>query len=271
MHNNTININVESVICVGDTHAHFKDMRQFIESHNIRNAVIVLCGDNGLGFDQRNGILDILSELNKYCQSIDVHLILIRGNHDNPSWYLNGKIWESNVKCIQDYTVITTLKHNILCVGGAVSIDRALRRFNYGKSIRKYMDENCCDEKDAASHVQQTYWDDEMPCFHSGALDAINVKIDIVCSHTCPSFCEPKEKQGTDFWVAYDEQLHTDLIKERKTMDAIYQRLMQDSHPINYWCYGHFHYHHSAQYNATKFILLDKYREDKLYDWFVIP
>jgi hypothetical protein len=52
---------------------------------------------------------------------------MIRGNHDDP-YYFNNKVFSySNVELLEDYTILTVGNDNILCVGGAISIDRLYR------------------------------------------------------------------------------------------------------------------------------------------------
>lgn len=50
------------------------------------------------------------------------------------------------------------------------------------------------------------------------------MRIDIICTHSAPSFCFPFFKG--DFvsdWAKYDENLLSDLDKERAIFDAIYE------------------------------------------------
>lgn len=75
---------------------------------------------------------------------------------------------------IPDYTILQACNHNILCVGGAISIDRQMRL--------QWMD---------IRPEREAYWIDEAPVYNPMALDSLSeqgVKIDTVVSHTAPSF-----------------------------------------------------------------------------------
>ena len=74
-------------------------------------------------------------------------IVMVRGNHDDPSYFNKEKIKHERCRTIPDYSIIQACGHNILCIGGAVSIDR-----NYRK------------KHDAKYHLSGTasYWADEM-------------------------------------------------------------------------------------------------------------
>ena len=100
-------------------------------------------------------------------------------------------------------------------------------------------------------------------CYNEQALDELklnNVQIDIVCTHTCPSFAKPIGKENIQYWLNVDENLEKDIDNERQIMDKIYNKLKEDGHPFKYWFYGHFHYHNQETIDNVKFIMLDMYR-----------
>ena len=70
-----------------------------------------------------------------------------------------------------------------------------------------------------------------------------NINIDIVCTHTCPSFVKPYDKIGIKTWIEKDESLANDIDEERNVMDKIYNTLKHDGHKIHKWFYGHYHKH----------------------------
>ena len=62
--------------------------------------------------------------------------IYVRGNHDNPNLYVSDSpLNKSNITVIEDYTLVNTFDKNVLCIGGAISIDRSRR--TEGKSYWK--------------------------------------------------------------------------------------------------------------------------------------
>ncbi|MCD7963257.1 MAG: hypothetical protein LUG51_10865 [Tannerellaceae bacterium] len=90
------------------------------------------------------------------------------------------------MKTIPDYSVIHFKNHSILCVGGAVSIDRILRK--------QQMDENRIKYRT----IRESFWENEAAVFDDNKLIEISEKhtIDTVITHTAPSFCYLTNKRG---------------------------------------------------------------------------
>lgn len=121
----------------------------------------------------------------------------------------NGK--SRNWIKVPNYTIINTCNKNILCVSGAVSIDRQIRTLN------------------------KDYWANELPTYQP----KVSEKIDIICSHSAPSFCYPNDKGGiVSYYAENDSQLLIDIDIERSTLDRVYEDYKND---ITHWYYGHFH------------------------------
>lgn len=150
---------------------------------------------------------------------------------------------------IPDYSVIKACGHTILCVGGATSIDRALRM-----ASKKYH----LPSKDNPL-IPTLYWHNEQPVFDQERLDVIDKHhaIDVVITHTSPSFCALTSHNFLEEWIMVDPALLDDLKTERKVMDDIYNYLYTKNHPLRYWYYGHFHESWHEQINDTMFHLLD--------------
>ena len=107
--------------------------------------------------------------------------------------------------------------------------------------------------------VKQYYWTDEAPFYDDIRLDKINEKfaIDIVITHSAPSFCQLQNKNFLMQYASSDEALLDDVHAERKTMDALYHRLLHDAHPLTYWYYGHFHQSWNCTIDEVMFSMLD--------------
>ena len=165
---------------------------------------------------------------------------MMRGNHDDPSYFSEEKISHHRFRTVPDYSVIQACGHNILCVGGAVSIDRTYR-----------IDR---DSRHSASGVA-SYWEDEKPIFDEYAMNTIGrrFKIDTVITHTSPSFCELISKSGLSEWAERDSTLLADCDNERRTMDRIFEYLKANSHPLEHWFYGHFHQSQSSGIDGVQF------------------
>ena len=127
--------------------------------------------------------------------------------------------------------------------------------------------------EEAEKITPQLYWPDESCYYDEKALNELKlngINIDIVCTHTCPSFAKPIGKSNITYWLEQDDKLEEDIDKERKVMDDIYNKLKNDGHEMKYWIYGHYHYHNMEIINDTKFIMLDMYRNG-FYDICDIP
>ena len=104
-------------------------------------------------------------------------VVFIRGNHDDPSYFSAERISYKRWRCVPDYSIIKVCGHNVLCIGGATSIDRYDR-----KEVNARLHER--------GHLETAvWWPDEAPVYDKDAIDFIPVEypIDIVITHTAPS------------------------------------------------------------------------------------
>ena len=90
-------------------------------------------------------------------------------------------------------------------------------------------------------------------------MHEINEKfaVDVVVTHTAPSFCELQNKNFLLQFAASDNTLLDDVRAERTTMDALYDRLRHDAHPLTHWFYGHFHQSWHSVIDGVMFSMLD--------------
>ncbi len=51
-------------------------------------------------------------------------IVFVRGNHDNPAYFEGTTFSYKRFIAVPDYTILQACNHSILCVGGAISIDR---------------------------------------------------------------------------------------------------------------------------------------------------
>ena len=156
-----------------------------------------------------------------------------------------------------DYSIIQADGFTILCVGGAISIDRQYR-------IKALLQRKGKEKRFPSSNTQNPlepnyYWENEPPILDAEKLAVIGeqFKVDTVITHTAPSFCELQSKLGLALWCLEDEKLMENVNVERATMDQLYQYLKETNHPISHWCYGHFHQSWHQNINGTFFKLLD--------------
>lgn len=276
MHNNLIEFVVEKIYCIGDIHGNFNAINGLIKQHDIKNSLLVFCGDCGFGFESNAHYTNtIFPKLSKILGKYNDYCVFIAGNHDDHDLFNSFTFNYKRIKTVPDYTIINTflssdkaiIHHSILCVGGATSIDRTIRiatNTNNAIMYKKYHD---CTLDEAKAFANKCYWENELPMYDEQRLkllDKEKTPIDIVCTHTAPSFCKPTNTSNIDFWLKIDKNLLKDLNYERNVMDKISDFLSKNSFNVSNWCYGHYHFHNVEYINGVKFILLDMEKHGKL-------
>ena len=205
----------------------------------VTDTTIIQVGDFGVGFISKAKMDEQMIDINKRLEKNNNRLLVIRGNHDDPA-YFDGTYIFSNIEFLSDYTVRTIEGKNYLFVGGAISIDRCIRR----------------------SGVD--YWPNEKFVLDLDKINAINENIDVVIAHSSPSFCQPVHFNELVWWyVAQDPSLHDALLNERKDFETMYNTLKLNGHRLEYWFNGHFHFTAEELIQDTNFMLLgiDKFYE----------
>lgn len=241
----------KSLVVCGDIHGDFnKLIYKCCIRYKTRNTLIVVAGDCGVGFE-REGYYDHVYERNrKFLSTANCWVVMVRGNHDNPA-YFNGpnRIHHTRFLTVPDYSVLTANGHAILCVGGAISLDRTIR-------INSPYYHPSPEDNPLKPNV---YWPDEPPFFDIKALDEISklYAIDIVITHSAPSLCERIVKQGLYYFSVDDDSLMADVDAERHTLDQLYDYLVSHGHPLRHWFYGHFHQSWHYEMDGVMFNLLD--------------
>ncbi len=267
---NIIETNKPHVCFIGDIHGEFNGLQGLMKRTEFTDTIWVICGDIGFGFEKPQHYTNIFNKLNKVASQFNSEFIMTRGNHDDPRYFDGKMINRKRFKAVPDYTVIKTPIYNILCVGGATSIDRTLRIDQWHRNAIRYAMYHNCSEDEAERLCPHVYWSDEQPVYDEEVLNQLKesgIKIDIVATHTCPSFAKPLTKDGIQNWLVYDPDLDKDIDKERKVMDDIYNRLIEDGHPIAKWFYGHYHFHNQEYINGIQFVMLDMCRNGN-YDFY---
>jgi len=195
------------------------------------NSIFIFTGDCGIGFNKPKYYTDLFEKYNNILSYNNSFVIFVRGNHDDPSYFDGETINLSNIKAVPDYSVISARDHNILCVGGAISIDRTWRKKQEDR-INMFSSDN----------KKKLYWDGEAPVFKEDSLKEITEKviIDIVVSHSSPSFATPENHGFIDNWASEDEKLKSDIKNERIIFDKIFNTLRSLNSQPKYWAYGHF-------------------------------
>lgn len=267
------NIDKPNICFVGDIHGEFNSLQGLMKKTNFKDTAYIVCGDIGFGFNKKEYYSKIFNKLSKTASELNCEFIFIRGNHDSKKYFDKRLINRKCFKTIPDYSVIQTPLYNVLCIGGAISIDRTYRQLVLKENALKYSIYHGCTPNEAEKLCQQVYWDDESCYYDEDKLSQLklnNINIDIVCTHTCPSFTKPFGKENIGYWLSKDENLERDIDNEREVMDKVYNKLKTDGHTLDMWFYGHFHYHNVQFVDKTKFVMLDMCRNGNcdIYDVF---
>lgn len=268
---NIFKVDKPNVCFIGDIHGEFKSLQGLMKYTGFKDTVYIICGDCGFGFYKKEYYSQMFNRLTRTASKLNCEFIFVRGNHDSKEWFDRQYIHRKCFKTIPDYSVIQTPTHNILCIGGAISIDRIYRRSVEKQNALKYSKYNGCSITEAERKCQKVYWEDESCYYDEQKLNELklnNINIDIVCSHTSPSFVKPFDKKGIETWLLQDKKLEKDVDNERKVLDDVYNKLKEDNHILSHWFYGHYHYHNLEYVNDTKFVMLDMFRNGKydIYD-----
>lgn len=232
------------LIFTGDWHSEFDRAYRQIKALDLKDCDIFQVGDFGVGFEKKNKEIRRLNRLNENLKRRNINLYAIRGNHDDPE-YFNGDMVFSNITLLKDYSIIESSGKRILCVGGAISIDRMSN-----PEEKMYNGKSWKGRKEGIN-----YWVNEKFFLKLDELRNVE-KIDVVITHSAPGFCHPRIKSGIEKWAKYDNTLIQECDQERADIQTMYD-VLKLSNNIEHWFYGHFH-HESVEYiDDTKFVLLN--------------
>lgn len=219
-----------SLLFVGDIHGNWNVLENLCLQ--VSNTLIVQVGDAGLGFRSKTSEIWELKSLDKICSTTGNQIILMRGNHDSKRRFSQLRLENvlNHIFLTQDYEIISWKDKTLQFVGGAISIDRCSRE------------------------IDKSYWVDEEVILKEDLCQ----KVDILVTHTCPSFCFPQKVNNMvlDWAQAEKERFGIDLLKElqeeRQKLDKIFEICRPSLH-----VYGHFHMSHVEIFRDCKHRLMD--------------
>lgn len=218
------------VYLLGDTHR--IDFDGILKHYSLSNCAIIHVGDVGMGYQHPARDYINLQGLEDYCKENNCHLYLIRGNHDRPECWLNSYFTEAfeHIHFVKDYTNLVINGNKFLFVGGATSIDRS---FNV-LGITYFAGEEFPDPTNVD------------PCVFEN--------VDVLITHAKAGYQPPYDFANIEWCFQRDALLKEDLIKEGKTVNAVYDAV-KDTLKLHAW--GHMHMSVDDLVNGVRWRCLD--------------
>ncbi|MCD7977621.1 MAG: hypothetical protein LUG51_10860, partial [Tannerellaceae bacterium] len=79
-----ISKNYDALYVSGDIHGEFRTLLYNLKRYSVRNAVVVIAGNCGIGFEKPAYYEQLYRKLEVTLEKLNILLLLVRGNHDNP-------------------------------------------------------------------------------------------------------------------------------------------------------------------------------------------
>ena len=147
------------IFITGDNHGKYDVLFRFIEAYDIRDCILIHVGDGGIGFISAEKQQRQFEHYNDRFKSRGIEYLSIRGNHDDPA-YFDGSVNLSHFKLLPDYHTQIINDEKFLFVGGAISIDRKIRKegFSYWKDEPFVLDKSKIEECDVLITHSAPIW-----------------------------------------------------------------------------------------------------------------
>ncbi len=239
------------LLWLGDIHGQFNIIHQYVKIYGIKDAHIIQVGDFGVGFKTLAKEKRLLEDYHTQLVKNNVHVWAIRGNHDYKPHFDNDPFGFTNIHLVPDYTVLELCDKRILCIGGAVSVDRKWR-YTFKQKLGIFENQTL---------GKESWWPDEVFVLDRDKLAEMR-NIDIVVTHTAPHYCEPDNTFGFGPFVESivretgDTDLKTDLNIERQAMTDAFS-ILKMNNDIKLHIYGHFHKSWNSLMYGTEHRLLN--------------
>ena len=149
------------VIC-GDIHGEFVPLvYEMCVRYGMRDTLVIVAGDCGFGFEKLGAYDQVFRRIEKRLAQNNCWIAMVRGNHDDPAYFATDAAGHTAIehmrwRTVPDYAVIEACGRTVLCVGGAVSVDRQI-----------------CLQEMSRHPGKVYYWQDEAVKYDASALEAI--------------------------------------------------------------------------------------------------
>jgi UDP-2,3-diacylglucosamine pyrophosphatase LpxH len=209
---------MKPIYIIGDNHGKYDVMFRFIEAYEIKDCILIHVGDGGEGFVPYDKQMRQFNHYNDQFKSKEIEYLSIRGNHSDPA-YFDGSVNLSHFKLLPDYHTQIINGEKFLFVGGAISIDRKIRKEGF------------------------SYWENEPFVLDKSKIE----ECDVLITHSAPTWLGPFDKKGILSWCEKDEFLWRDCLKEREDHDILFEL----AKPKKSYA-GHFHQRFSVDINGCR-------------------
>ena len=113
----------KGIVISGDIHGEFNQLVfKCCVQYGMTDTVIIVAGDCGFGFEQQGYYENVYNHNRGRLSKSNNWVLFIRGNHDNPAYFNDYPIKHRRWMTAPDYSVVRACGHEILCVGGAISV-----------------------------------------------------------------------------------------------------------------------------------------------------
>ena len=120
--------NAKNIVVSGDIHGEFNQLvHKLCVQYAMHDTLLIVAGDCGFGFDNPGYYDEMVKKNSRRMSEANNWIVFVRGNHDNPTYFDGKTFCYRRFIAVPDYSIIRACGHTILCVGGAISIDRLYR------------------------------------------------------------------------------------------------------------------------------------------------
>jgi hypothetical protein len=198
----TFSSNKSITVALGDVHGNWTPIVNFEPT----DCLIIQVGDFGVGFLHPKREDSLLKMLSESLQEKNQELWVIRGNHDDPSYFLgDGRYEYDHIRFIPDYSVGTLSDSRVAqFIGGGLSIDR----------VERVAGESYWGKEKLVLKEDQIFFDAQLLFTHVPPYQRMGYEKGAFCTH----------------WCNRDKDLAADLDEERYNIENISRHSKCEKH-----------------------------------------